>query len=104
MDAFDVLSRARAKMEAGDFQSDCGRGEFCPYCATAEAKTELDTETMTDWELLDQILTLDGMHPSDMPLHDARNALNAAGGLLDMFNDKEVSMKILLDAARAGAR
>ena len=45
LDAIDVLMRARAIIEAGGIPDPRdGDGLYCPWCAIARAKTQLDKE------------------------------------------------------------
>ena len=72
--AREVLERAEALLLRGMLNgSVCG--DFCPWCAVAAAKGELDKEYGTE-EILSNIITnRDKELPSDIPLVRAREAL-----------------------------
>lgn len=72
--AKDVLDKALGLIRIGPLPgSNCS--DFCPWCAIAIAKTELDSEFHTELDPLTAAIYFYNELPGDGPLIEARKAL-----------------------------
>lgn len=87
--AQDILTRARAILASGPLAgsyADCGA--YCPWCAIAMAKSQLDRENASP-----VLLSLMGM--GDAPLHEARWALRPYRDVATETLSQEGALEIL---------
>ena len=91
--ALDVLYRAYTIIASGALKYDDEHGPVCPWCAAAQAKSELD-------EIYDVPMPplWDGLCWSDMPLIEARSCLRAWEAV-DMAALTQEEAKSILDQA-----
>jgi hypothetical protein len=97
MDKFDILRRAmNILLKSPLTGSDAKHGEYCPYCAIAIAKGELDNEFdtgVTFMEALTQMVSPLGFNfdnEEDRPLIEAKESLNTLNAKDPPYLKKEV--------------
>lgn len=91
----DVLERAEQILASGPLE-DHNCSDFCPWCAIAQAKGQLDKEHGTEKNFLTLILNLDTELESDKPLMEARIALKE----FNEVDPRDISQKRALEIIR----
>lgn len=96
-DGKDVLKRAHEILSAGPLpEGACG--DYCPWCAIAEAKSQLDKEHGSGLDLWGVVIYWDVETPADRPLVEARMALSEWNNLGGAALTKEEALAILESA------
>jgi hydrogenase maturation factor len=103
MDKIDVLKRSLLILQSAPLpEEDAEHGPYCPFCAIAVAKTQLDQEegtTLSHMEVLIQTFIGVIEFPGDKPLLEAKKSINKVIDVnLSYFDSKELSLKILKEA------
>jgi len=92
MTGADILQRAVEILSRGPLtEPDRNHGPFCPWCACADAKSQLEDE-----EELNVALSLMGFY--DWPLVEARMALTRWNGVDVLALDQAAAIDILVQA------
>ena len=102
MKAIHVLIMAKLKIENDQVEPNgCPAGKYCPFCAIAQSKTELDrkfnTGISTD-ELFEQMAFGWKECKEDAPLLKARDTLEKFGSPDDDWSNKEKALKVIQEA------
>lgn len=96
----EVMRRAIQIIERGPLpNTHSEHGGYCPYCALALAKSQLDNEYdsgLSDLQVLNQIFNGLKIVQSDTPLLEARYKI---GNMHEPFN-RETTLKALYDGCR----
>ena len=95
--ATDVLDRAVALVTDGEWTGDCG--DWCPWCAISDAKTDLDSRHNI-WPPLTEILAVAftgrvSEYDVDAPLVGARTALKPFADIEPAAIDQALCLEML---------
>lgn len=72
----DVINRAYKILKRGPLpEKDRADGDYCPWCALALAKGQLDQKYGTALDFLECLYYMEEETPADMPLVEARRAM-----------------------------
>jgi len=98
--AVEVLQRAYEILSAGPLPPD-SCGPYCPWCAAAQAKSELDEEYGTGLGMVEVFIYYNTEVESDRPLIEARTALKP-WATVDIANlSQDAALAILKDALKS---
>jgi len=89
----DVLRRAHEILTAGPLSNACA--PYCPWCAIAKAKGQLDDEHGVGLDIAECVLYWDIDVESDRPLIEARRALASWNTVNIATLTQEASLEIL---------
>ena len=97
-DCRDVLKRAYEILSAGPLEDGCS--EYCPWCAIAEAKGQLDREHDSELSLAELGMYWTMEVPSDAPLIKAREALSSWKNLQGEALTQEEALFVLQEGLK----